>query len=417
VSTAEAATTIRADWLDDPCLHRLFAAIAVEGDACWVVGGAVRNALLDRPAGDIDVATTALPEVVSARARAAGLKSVPTGIEHGTITVVVESRPFEVTTLRQDIETDGRHAVVRFGRDRGLDAHRRDFTMNALYAGLDGRVFDDVGGVADCHAGRVRFIGAAATRIAEDRLRILRFFRFHAAYGHGVPDAEGLHAAIVARDGLFGLSAERIGQEMTKLVVAGGAAAALRVMSDAGLLQRVLGRAADLGGFSRLAAFAEAEGAPGRTVSEAPLWLSALAGWVEGDALALAERLRLSNAARDRMVAAVRLARRVVGASVADLLHAGGRDGARDAAAIAHARGQISAPALVRRLAEIEGTEPPELPISGRDVIALGVAPGREVGRILAVAEVFWRTRGFAPDRAALLALCAAEIAKIRDVP
>jgi len=412
VSTAEAETIIRADWRDDPRLHRLFAAIAVEGDACWVVGGAVRNALLDRPTADVDVATTALPEVVSARAQAAGLKPVPTGIAHGTVTVVVDGRPFEVTTLREDIETDGRHAVVRFGRDRTLDARRRDFTMNALYAGLDGRVFDDVGGVADCRAGRVRFIGEAATRIAEDRLRILRFFRFHAAYGRGAPDAEGLRAAIAARDGLFGLSAERIGQETAKLVVAEGAAAVLRVMSDAGLLQRVLGRAADLGGFARLAAVAEVE----RTAAEAPLWIAALAAWVEGDAEALGERLRLSNSARDRMILAVGLARRAAAASAADLLWTGGRRGARDAVLIAHTRGWIPAAALAGRLAEIEAARPPELPISGRDVIALGVAPGREVGRLLGLAEAFWRAEKFAPDHAALLRLCAREIGKSRNI-
>lgn len=408
-----AGTTIRADWLADERLHRLFAAIAVDGDHCWVVGGAVRNALLGRPAGDIDVATTALPAVVSARAAGAGMKPVPTGIEHGTITVVADGRPFEVTTLRRDIETDGRHAVVRFGRDRVADAHRRDFTMNALYASLDGTVFDAVGGVADCRAGRVRFIGDAATRIAEDRLRILRFFRFHAAYGHGAPDAEGLHAAIAARDGLDGLSAERIGQETLKLVVADRAAATLAVMSDAGLLQRVLGRVGDLGGTVRLDVFTRAHGIPARTEAEAPLWLAVLGAWSEGDATTIAERLRLSHAVRDRMVAGVRLAPRVVRSSVAGLLHAGGRQGARDAALLAHARGWIEATALAGLLVAIEGTEPPKLPISGRDVVSLGVAPGREVGRILAAAEERWSAGNFMLDRADLLSFCELLISKI----
>ncbi|MER2606094.1 MAG: CCA tRNA nucleotidyltransferase, partial [Siculibacillus sp.] len=308
---AATETRISAPWLDDPRLARLFAAIEREGDAAYVVGGAVRNTLLDLPAGDVDVATTALPEAVTARARAAGLKPVPTGIDHGTVTVVVEGHPFEVTTLRQDVASHGRHATVAFGRDWSVDAHRRDFTMNALYASLDGVVHDFVDGIADCRAGRVRFIGSAARRIEEDYLRILRFFRFHAAYGRGPLDAEGLAAAIAAREGLAGLSAERIGQETLKLMPAIGAPVTVAAMSDAGLLQRVLGRAADLGAFARLHALSNAGGRPARAAGEAVVFLTALAGWTEGDAIALGERLRLSNAARDRAVAATRAARAV----------------------------------------------------------------------------------------------------------
>ncbi|TBW37443.1 CCA tRNA nucleotidyltransferase, partial [Siculibacillus lacustris] len=300
-----------AAWLADPRLLRLFAAIETDTDTAWVVGGAVRNTLLDRPVVDVDVATTTLPEVVTARALAAGLKPVPTGIDHGTVTVVVEGHPFEVTTLRRDVESHGRHATVAFGRDWEADARRRDFTLNALYASLDGVVHDFVGGIADCRAGRVRFIGDAAQRIAEDRLRILRFFRFHAAYGRGGLDPAGLAATIVARDGLAGLSAERIGQETLKLVVAVGAPATLATMSDVGLAQRLLGRAVDLAGFARLHALAAGFGGPVRDAATAPLFLAALAAWTEGDTVALAARLRLANAARDRMVVAVRLARQI----------------------------------------------------------------------------------------------------------
>ncbi|WP_205470521.1 CCA tRNA nucleotidyltransferase [Breoghania sp. L-A4] len=181
-----------ADWLNTRAIRKVFAAIERDGDAARVVGGAVRNALLDEPVADIDIATTASPQDVTARARAAGLKAVPTGIEHGTVTVISSGTPFEVTTLREDVETFGRHASVRFGRDWTADAQRRDFTMNALYVDSTGAIFDPIGsGYADCLARHVRFIGEPEARIREDYLRILRFFRFHAQYGAGAMDAQG----------------------------------------------------------------------------------------------------------------------------------------------------------------------------------------------------------------------------------
>ena len=182
--------------LDEPRLRRLLEVLNPPGEETRFVGGAVRDALLGRPLSDVDLATTMLPQAVIARTKAARMRSIPTGIAHGTVTVMVEARSFEVTTLREDIETDGRHATVRFGRDFDADARRRDFTMNALSAGADGRVFDPVGGTDDLAAGRVRFIGDAATRIREDYLRILRFFRFHATYGSGDLDPAGLEAAV-----------------------------------------------------------------------------------------------------------------------------------------------------------------------------------------------------------------------------
>src|SRR6187455_1828204 len=197
---------IDAKWLREGALPRLLEVLDRDGEEARAVGGAVRNALLDMPVGKIDVATTATPQEVTKRVTAAGFKAVPTGIEHGTVTVVIDGAPFEVTTLRQDVETFGRHAKVAFGRDWKRDAERRDFTMNALSAARDGTVYDYVGGLADIEARRVRFIGDAATRIAEDYLRILRFFRFHAAYGEGAPDADGLTAAIKSRAGLDQLS-------------------------------------------------------------------------------------------------------------------------------------------------------------------------------------------------------------------
>lgn len=418
---AATATKIEADWLRDPRLHRLFAAIARDGDTAWVVGGAVRNALMGVPVVDVDVATDAMPEVVVARAKAAGLKPVPTGIEHGTVTVVVEGHPFEVTTLRQDVETHGRHATVAFGRDWSVDAHRRDFTMNALYVSLDGVVHDFVGGIADCHARRVRFIGDAAQRIAEDYLRILRFFRFHAAYGVGPLDAEGLAASIAARDGLAGLSAERIGQETTKLVPAVGAPATLATMSDAGIAQRVFGRAVDLGGFARVHELAGLIGGPERKTADAPLFLAALAAWTEGDAVALAERLRLSNAARDRMVAAVVGGRAVVpgaGATGIDrLLHRRGRHGTCDAIVLAHARARIDADEARARLADAAERVVPVLPISGRDLLASGAKGGPAIGRVLAEIADFWEAEGFRSDRLALLERANRHLLRILPKP
>src|SRR6195256_4683975 len=212
-----------APWLKSGPAARVLQLLNRNGEQARVVGGAVRNALLKIPTGDIDIATTALPDEVIRRARAAGIKSVPTGIEHGTVTLVVDAQPFEVTTLREDTETFGRKAKVAFGRDWVRDAERRDFTINGLSVGPDGVVHDYVGGLADIAARRVRFIGEASQRIAEDYLRILRFFRIHAAYGVGEPDRAGYLACIGGRIGLANLSAESIRMEMLKLLVAEGA--------------------------------------------------------------------------------------------------------------------------------------------------------------------------------------------------
>ena len=228
-------------WLTQGPLPRLLAVLSGDGEEARVAGGAVRNAVMNLPPGDIDIATTATPEEVIRRVTLAGFKAVPTGIEHGTITVVAAGTPFEVTTLRVDVETFGRKATVRFGRDWKADAERRDFTMNALTATADGTIHDYVGGLADLEARRVRFIGDAAARIAEDYLRILRFFRFHAAYGEGEPDAAGLAACVAGRGGLEQLSRERVRMELLKLLVANGVVPALTAMADAGLLVSVLG--------------------------------------------------------------------------------------------------------------------------------------------------------------------------------
>src|SRR6267142_1977077 len=238
-----------AHWFKSGPAVRVLEMLNGNGEEARVVGGAVRNALLKIPTGDIDIATTAVPDEVIRRAKAAGIKSVPTGIEHGTVTLVVDAQPFEVTTLREDTETFGRKAKVAFGRDWVRDAERRDFTINGLSVDADGRVHDHVGGLADIEARRVRFIGDAAQRIAEDYLRILRFFRMHAAYGAGAPDRAGYLACIAGRVGLSSLSAERVRMEMLKLMVAQGAAGAITAMADGGLLLPIFGGIAYTGPF------------------------------------------------------------------------------------------------------------------------------------------------------------------------
>src|SRR6266536_131450 len=225
-----------APWLRSGPTARVLALLNGGGEEARVLGGAVRNALLKIAIGDIDIATTSPPDEVIRRAKAAGIKSVPTGIDHGTVTLVVDSHPFEVTTLREDTETYGRKAKVAFGRDWVRDAERRDFTINGLSVDAEGVVHDHVGGLDDIAARRVRFIGDPSQRIAEDYLRILRFFRMHASYGEGEPDRAGYLACIAGRAGLSSLSAERVRMEMLKLLIAEGAVVAVQAMADAGLL-------------------------------------------------------------------------------------------------------------------------------------------------------------------------------------
>jgi poly(A) polymerase len=228
------------DWFLKPGLQRIFALLNADGGEARVVGGAVRNALMGMPVADIDMATTLPPQDVVERAQRAGIKAVPTGIEHGTVTLVLDGEGFEVTTLRRDVETDGRHAQVIFGTDWNEDAQRRDLTINALYADASGEVIDLVGGLADIETRNVRFIGDAGTRIAEDYLRVLRFFRFFAHYGSGRPDADGLRASARAKDKMSTLSAERVWSEMKKLLSATDPSRALLWMRQSGVLSQVL---------------------------------------------------------------------------------------------------------------------------------------------------------------------------------
>ncbi len=364
-----------------------------------LVGGAVRNHLLGLSPGDIDLATTAMPDDVMRHGAAAGFKAVPTGIDHGTVTLIAEGLPVEVTTLRADIETDGRRAVVTFGTDWAGDALRRDFTMNALYVDADGRLYDPVGGYDDVISGRVRFIGDAETRIREDYLRILRFFRFHARFGRGMPDTDGLRAAIRLRAGLDGLSAERVQQELLKLVTAPGAVAALDVMANAGLLTRVLGGVGHVPSVAALAAIETAQGVAADPVPR----LAALAVRVEEDARRLTARLRLSNAMRDRLVAMARFWPSLLGKTrpAADprlLLYRLDATAYRDVVLLAWAlAGATPDEAGWWARFRLPETWPvPVFPLKGRDVIAAGVAPGPQVAAALTRLEADWIASDFA---------------------
>jgi poly(A) polymerase len=391
-------------WLREPPLADLLAVLNRDGEEARVVGGAVRNALFGLAHGDIDVATTALPQEVMRRAAAAGFKCVPTGVDHGTVTIVIASQPFEVTTLREDVETFGRHATVKFGRDWKRDAERRDFTMNALTVSADGTVHDHVGGRADIAARHVRFIGDAATRIAEDYLRILRFFRFHAYYGEGHPDAAGLHAAIVTRAGLARLSRERVRMELLKLMVAPRAVAALVVMAEAGLIGPVLGGVPYLASFSNMA---KVEAACG-LAPDATRRLGALGVWLTEDAERLWQRLRLSNAEHARLTAMAdgwwRVSPQIGEARARELIYHAGGDPFRDRVLLAWSRAEATAhDAAWRDLALLpQRWRAPAFPLRASHFIARGVEKGPSLGAALARAEAAWIAAGFPTDRKAL---------------
>lgn len=393
-----------ARWLTADAVQAVFAALARDGDEVRIVGGAVRNALLGVDVGDVDFATTATPNLVAARAEAAGFKAVPTGVEHGTLTLVIDSRGFEVTTLREDIETDGRRAIVRFGGDWVADARRRDFTVNALYVDADGAVFDPLGGYDDLVAGRIRFIGAPEERIAEDRLRILRFFRFHAQYGKGELDRGGLSASIRARAGIRALSAERIGREMRELVVAGGAPAIVTAMQDAGILPIVFGGIGYLAPFRRLQDVEKVSAA----TPAVPLRLAALGCRIDEDVLRLTERLRLTNAERERMRTAVASVHEFSGRpdrrQARRILYQLGEEAYRDAAALAFAWGEgtTNDPFWRNLLALPDEWRVPAFPLAGRDVMAQARMRGPAVGALLKQLEHWWMENDFAPDENAL---------------
>jgi tRNA nucleotidyltransferase/poly(A) polymerase len=402
-----------APWLTSGPTARVLELLNGHGEEARVVGGAVRNALLKLPTGDIDIATTSLPAEVIRRAKASGIKSVPTGIEHGTVTLVVDTQPLEVTTLREDIETFGRKAKVAFGRDWVRDAQRRDFTINGLSVDTGGVVHDHVGGLDDIDARRVRFIGDPHQRIAEDYLRILRFFRIHAAYGTGEPDRAGYLACIGARAGLATLSAERVRMEMLKLMVAEGAAGAIAAMADGGLLLPVFGGIAYTGPF---AAMISAERLLGLK-PDAVRRLGALAVAVTEDARRVALRLRLTNSETKALDSMGHRWWRLAGmdeATARRRLYRLGEDRYRDRLMLAWARaGEDTDPAPWRQLATLpERWRAPKFPLKAADFIGRGIAEGPVLGQVLALAEDAWLAADFPLDDGALKAIADQAVAR-----
>ena len=364
-------------------LGRALEALNGDGEETRLVGGAVRDLILGLGAQDLDLATTARPDEVIRRAGAAGFTVATPGVSHGTVTLIVDGRPIETTTLREDVETNGRHAKVSFSRDFSSDARRRDFTINALSISADGLVHDPVGGLEDLAAGRVRFIGDADARIREDYLRILRFFRFSARFGEGAVDAEGLSAAIRNRLAIAGLSRERVRMEMLKIVAAPHAGAVVRTMGESGILGQALGFAYK-GRFNRAIAIETARSAK----TDALLRLAALAVMIPEDAERLRERLRLANADYERIARAAQALTGLHGIRAPPpedrlrvLLFSAGRQSARDALFLAEAdsgaRPDDPAFADGDRFLSVEPA--PEVPVSGSDLIARGVEEGPRV--------------------------------------
>lgn len=395
---ADSARTIKPrPWMRDAATRRVMRALTAPDAEPRFVGGAVRDALLGRPPREIDIATPLAPETVMRRLTAAGIRAVPTGIAHGTVTAATPKRIFEITTLRRDVETDGRHAKVAFGVDWAADAQRRDFTMNALSLDVRGRLYDDVDGLADLKAGRVRFVGDPATRIREDVLRLLRYYRFFAHYGKGTGDRAARAACRAAARRLSTLSAERIAAEFLKLLAAPDPLPALRMMQADGVLKGVLPESAPLARFRRLLALEPAADPIRR-----------LAALIARDAGAVAERFKLSGAQRDRIealsakppiaLAADRVAQRRA-------LYRWGAAVYADRVLLAAAA--RSRPGGVRKLLRLaQSWKSPRFPLRGRDLLAAGVAPGPEIGALLRALEAWW-IKG---DFHATAAQCRAEL-------
>ena len=388
----------RHSWMTSPEARAVMAAL---GEARFV-GGAVRNALLGREVTEVDIATPLKPDEVVKRLEDAGLKSVPTGIEHGTITAIAQGKPFEVTTLRRDVETDGRHAVVAFSTDWAEDARRRDFTMNALYASAGGEVFDTVGGIGDLEAGRVRFVGDPVTRIREDYLRILRLFRFHAWYGNGEIDGEALRAAAAEKAGLKGLSGERVQKEILRLLEATDPMTSLRAMAATGILGEVLPGALNLPRLERLIA----NDTDNFFAPDAVLRLAALLP--ANDVRTVADKLRLSNQQRDRLVDLCGAREKIVSylsvKEVRKLLYLVGAARFKDRVFLKWAEDTKASNAIQWRalLALADSWQRPRFPLTGQNVIAAGVPQGPLIGRILSEVEEWWIDSDFIDDEFSL---------------
>jgi poly(A) polymerase len=379
-------------------MERLLAALGAHQGDTRFVGGCVRDTLLGLPVSDVDLATRLQPEEVIERLGRARIKAVPTGIAHGTVTAVLSTGPVEVTTLRRDVSTDGRRATIAYTSDWKEDAARRDFTINALSADPHtSEVFDYFGGKADLDARRVRFIGDPLTRIAEDHLRILRFFRFHARFGAGEPDAQSLDACTRRANDLMALSRERIADELLKLLALPDPAPTLALMVGRGILKPVLPEIGEEG-VARLAALVPREAEAGVE----PNAVRRLAALLPSDlqvAAAVAARLRLSKKAMKRLVSAAEARTSEPPKALAYWI---GTDEAVDRLLLAGAPAEE-----VRSLA---GWEAPRLPLTGGDLIAMGLAPGPVVAATLQAVEKAWIAHGFPKDDEEVRALARAEV-------
>ena len=387
-------------WMTSPETRAVMEAL---GDARFV-GGVVRNALMGREVSDIDIATPLTPDAVTKKLESAKLKAVPTGIEHGTVTAISNGRPYEVTTLRRDVSTDGRRAVVAFTQDWAEDAQRRDFTMNALYADANGEVFDTVGGIADLKAGKVRFVGDPATRIREDYLRILRLFRFHAWYGKGELDSKALHAAAAEKAGLAQLSGERIAKEMLKLLAAEDPVPVLRSMAASGILTEVLPGELNIARLERLVAL----DGTNFFQPDAVLRLAALLPDRAAAAQEIADRWKLSNADRDRLADIAGNTDKIVSylsiKEVRKLLYKLGAPRFKDRVSLKWAEDPKETNFVQWRalLAMADAWQRPKFPLDGGNVMAAGVPQGPLIGKILGEVEEWWIDSDFIEDEFSL---------------
>jgi poly(A) polymerase len=387
-------------WMTSPETRAVLDAL---GEARFV-GGVVRNALLGRDVSDIDIATPLAPDEVTKKLEAAKLKAVPTGIEHGTITAISHGRPYEVTTLRRDVSTDGRRAVVAFTQDWAEDAQRRDFTMNALYADAKGEVFDTVGGIADLKAGRVRFVGDPAMRIREDYLRILRLFRFHAWYGKGELDKTGLQAAAAGKAGLQKLSGERIAKEMVQLLMAEDPVPVLRSMAATGILSEILPGELNIPRLERLVAI----DANNFFAPDSTLRLAALLPDRAAAANGIADRWKLSNADRDRLIDLAGNTDKIVSylsiREVRKLLYKLETARFKDRIFLKWAEDPKETNFIQWRalLAMADAWQRPKFPLDGGNVMAAGVPQGPLIGKILGEVEEWWIDSDFIEDEFSL---------------
>lgn len=394
----------RESWMRAKETRTVLDALAAAGGEARFVGGAVRNALLNRAVDDIDIATPLLPQDVMRALKAAHITAVPTGIEHGTVTAILDRKAFEITTLRRDVSTDGRRATVAFSKDWTEDAGRRDFTINALYAAGDGEIFDFTGGLDDLDEGRVRFIGDPVQRIREDYLRILRLFRFHAWYGKGNIDDAALGAAAAERAGLKRLSGERVQKEMLRLLAASNPCLALEAMSAKSILSEIVSDRANLERVKRLVAIDETNFFEADRV----LRLAALLPSEPAVAAAVAERLRLSNDNRDRIVDLAGARESIVPhlpvRDVRRLLYHLGTQRFRDRVLLRWSEDPKPSHTVSWRalLALGDAWVRPHFPLTGRDAIAAGVPQGPLVGRVLAEVEAWWIAADFTEDRFSL---------------